>query len=51
MKNLALIFAGYKEVGWIIREMMEDCNSYDCAMERILTEPMITSGYFVLAGT
>jgi hypothetical protein len=30
--NLALIFTGYPQIGWVIREVLINCDNYACAL-------------------
>jgi hypothetical protein len=49
--NLGLIFSGYNQVAWTIRETLTNCTDYACALEKLQTDHMVAPAYFILAGT
>ena len=51
MTNVAMIFTGYKDISWIIRETLTECNTFDCAYNKLSTDSVIAPGYIILAGT
>jgi hypothetical protein len=51
MKNVAMIFIGYKEISWITREALIQCDDFECAFNHLVSTPIIAPGYLILAGT
>lgn len=50
-QNLFMMFAGYNEISWIIRDTLMACNDYDCAYKRLAHGNINALGYIILAGT
>jgi hypothetical protein len=46
-----MMFGGYKEISWIVREALESCDDYDCAYNHLKTTEINALGYIILAGT
>lgn len=46
-----MMFGGYKEISWIIREALENCDDYDCAYDYLKNTEINALGYIILAGT
>ena len=51
LENVGMIFLSYNQPSWLIRDTLETCPDYQCAFERLSTEPVIAPGYFIVAGT
>lgn len=50
-ENIAMLWAGYKENSWIIRDALTNCDDYQCAYLKLRDEPQPSFGYNILAGT
>mmetsp|Transcript_30552 Transcript_30552/g.29980 ORF Transcript_30552/g.29980 Transcript_30552/m.29980 type:complete len:211 (-) Transcript_30552:42-674(-) len=50
MENLELMFKGYNEVSWIVRDVLETCEDFECAFNNFATQPLITPAYLIMAG-
>jgi hypothetical protein len=46
-----MVFSGYTEISWLVRDVLTECYTYDCAYERLTTTPISAYGYLILAGT
>jgi hypothetical protein len=46
-----MMFGGYKEISWIIREALESCDDYECAYNYLKNTEINALGYIILAGT
>uniref|UniRef100_A0A7S3IXY1 ceramidase n=1 Tax=Strombidium inclinatum TaxID=197538 RepID=A0A7S3IXY1_9SPIT len=51
VENLIMTFAGYRELSWLTREALTECDSFDCAYHKIRDTPISALGYVILAGT
>mmetsp|Transcript_3172 Transcript_3172/g.2126 ORF Transcript_3172/g.2126 Transcript_3172/m.2126 type:complete len:103 (+) Transcript_3172:523-831(+) len=51
LENLMLIFEGSNEVSWLLRDVLETCNDFECALNNLITTPIITPAYLITAGT
>ena len=49
--NLAMLFTGYSEISWLIRETLTVCSDFDCAYYKLKDDPINALGYIILAGT
>jgi hypothetical protein len=47
---MVLIFLGFDEISWSIRNAFETCESYDCAFNYMHDHPVIAPGYVVMGG-
>jgi hypothetical protein len=52
-ENLWMLFRGgnYTEQAWLIREVLANCEDYDCAYKSLSKTPIDSLGYYILAGT
>jgi hypothetical protein len=51
VENLLMMFSGYKEISWLIRETFVKCDDYDCAYDHLRNTDINALGYIILAGT
>jgi hypothetical protein len=51
IENLMMLFTGYKEVSWLSRDVLTNCDSFECARHHLATEKVNSLCYFILAGT
>ena len=51
IENLLMMFSGYKEISWVIRETFSLCDDYDCAYDHLKNTEINALGYIILAGT
>lgn len=51
LENLLMIFSGFNEISWIIRDTLENCASYECAYDVLKSRKINSIGYIILAGT
>lgn len=51
LENLVMLFSGYNEQSWLIRETLDTCKDWNCAHEKLRDTPVDSLGYFILAGT
>ena len=51
MANIGMIAMGYSQSVKLIRDIMETCDDYDCALKKLSSEPIPSICYFILAGT
>jgi len=49
--NLVMVFSGYTEISWLVRDVLTECFTYDCAHERLVSNPISAYGYLILAGS
>lgn len=49
-ENVALIFAGFNQISWVIRDALTTCDSYACAVNRFSVETVVAPGYLIVAG-
>lgn len=49
-ENLIMTFSGFNELSWVIRDVLINCESYSCALERFNTESISSVGYIILSG-
>eukprot|EP00350_Pseudokeronopsis_sp_OXSARD2_P014061 CAMPEP_0170546808 /NCGR_PEP_ID=MMETSP0211-20121228/5142_1 /TAXON_ID=311385 /ORGANISM="Pseudokeronopsis sp., Strain OXSARD2" /LENGTH=218 /DNA_ID=CAMNT_0010851455 /DNA_START=356 /DNA_END=1012 /DNA_ORIENTATION=+ len=49
-ENIKLIGEGYNEVAWAIRDVLTQCEDYDCALDYLSSSPIIAPTYYILAG-
>mmetsp|Transcript_4953 Transcript_4953/g.7413 ORF Transcript_4953/g.7413 Transcript_4953/m.7413 type:complete len:401 (+) Transcript_4953:25-1227(+) len=50
IENLIMLFTGFREQSWIIRDSLESCGDWDCAYDKLRNEPFNALGYIILAG-
>lgn len=50
VKNIAVVFAGYKQNTKLTRDIFLSCDSYDCAFEKLKESPVSATSYFAIAG-
>ena len=48
--NLGMILTGYNPISWLIRETLETCVDFDCALDKYTNGAIIAPGYIILAG-
>jgi hypothetical protein len=48
--NLGLISMGVKQTVIKIREALESCDNYTCALNLLCNDQIVTGGYYILAG-
>lgn len=46
-----MLFSGYNEISWVIRDTLETCESYECAYNAFKSKKVNALGYIILAGT
>ena len=46
-----MLFSGFDEISWLIRDCLMKCESYDCAQRYLQTGKINALGYIILAGT
>ena len=51
IENVLMLFTGYSEISWVIRETLIECDSYDCAYKKLRSDQISALGYIILAGT
>jgi acid ceramidase len=51
VENLAMLFSGYTEISWLVRETLTECYSFKCAHQKLVHTPISAIGYLILAGT
>lgn len=51
MANMGMIAYGYKMTVSLLRDTLEQCDTYECAVNKIANETIVTMGYFIVAGT
>jgi len=49
--NLLMLFQGYKEISWNLRETLINCEDYKCAYQNFVSTPLSSLGYIIVAGT
>ena len=49
-KNLVLLLVGYGSAGMKIRETFEECESYNCAFNKIANSDVIATAYLIISG-
>ena len=50
LENMVMLFSGYSEISWKVREVLDQCDSYKCAEKRLTNETVNSIGYIILAG-
>ncbi|CDW76110.1 UNKNOWN [Stylonychia lemnae] len=50
IQNVGMIFTGYKQSGWTIREALESCEDYACAVLKVSTDHHIAPSYMIVSG-
>lgn len=50
MKNVAMIFMGYSEISWVIRDALVKCDDFECALNYMSDTTIIAPGYIIMAG-
>jgi len=48
---MKLVFEGKKGIAVVIREALTECDTFDCAVDKLVSTPVIAPGYIILAGT
>jgi len=51
LENVVLLFTGFKEISWVIQDTLAQCDSFECAHNKLSTEKIAAPGYIILAGT
>ena len=51
IENILMLFSGYSEISWLIRETLTVCSDFDCAYYKLKDDPVCALGYIILAGT
>lgn len=51
LENLVMLFSGYNEQSWLIRETLDTCDDWNCAHAKLRDTPVDSLGYFIVAGT
>lgn len=51
LENLLMLFSGYTEQSWLIREVLDTCDDWTCAHETLRDTSVDALGYFIVAGT
>ena len=51
LENLIMLLCGYSEISWKIRQVLDECSSYDCALNRFQKDRINSLGYIIIAGT
>jgi hypothetical protein len=46
-----MLFTGTKEISWIIRDALTQCDDYTCAYDYLSETHIAALGYIILAGT
>ena len=46
-----MVFTGFDEVSWLIRHVLETCDTYDCAYQAFKNDKINALSYIILAGT
>jgi N-acylethanolamine-hydrolysing acid amidase len=49
-ENIALIFTGFTQIGWLIRDALTSCDNFACAFNRYSSDYVISPGYLIMAG-
>ena len=42
---------GYTKVDWLYRDVLIECETYECAFDKLSKENLIAPVYFIIAGT
>jgi hypothetical protein len=50
-ENVAMMYSGYTEISWAIRDTLTTCDTYECAYKKLSTADISALGYIILAGT
>ena len=50
-ENILMLFSGYNEISWLIRETLTTCDDFQCAYQKLSTGDISALGYIILAGT
>ena len=50
LKNVLMIFTGYSEISWIVRDAFIQCDDFYCAESYLSSQPVIAPGYLIVAG-
>mmetsp|Transcript_3257 Transcript_3257/g.2195 ORF Transcript_3257/g.2195 Transcript_3257/m.2195 type:complete len:229 (+) Transcript_3257:200-886(+) len=50
LDNLEMMFKGYDEVSWLVRDVLTTCDDFECAMNNFIAHPLITPAYLIVAG-
>jgi len=51
MANLGMISLGIKQPPRVIREVLESCSNYSCALDILSNTQMVAASYIALTGT
>jgi len=51
LANIIMLFTGFAEQSWLMREALETCAHYDCAHKMLRDVPINGFGYLIVAGT
>jgi N-acylethanolamine-hydrolysing acid amidase len=51
VENLVMLFSGYNEISWELRNVLDTCDSWECANKRLSSDNINALGYIILAGT
>ena len=46
-----MLFSGFDEISWLIRNCLEKCETYECARKYLEKGKINALGYIILAGT
>ncbi|CDW80403.1 n-acylethanolamine-hydrolyzing acid amidase-like [Stylonychia lemnae] len=50
MANIGMMFSGFSQISYLTRQVLQDCNDYNCAFSKLQTKTLIAGGYLILAG-
>jgi len=51
IENIIMMYGGFTENSWQLRQALTECNNYDCAFKMLAYQPMSSLGYNIVAGT
>ena len=49
-ENLKMLFTGYNEISWEIRNVLDTCSNWECAHKRLSSDTINAIGYIIIAG-
>lgn len=50
LKNFSMLWSGYQEASWLIRQSLTDCADYNCAYKMLRESPITDTAYLIIAG-
>lgn len=50
VQNLGMLWSGYQEISWINRQVLAQCDDFDCAYDMVSSKPSTSKAYIILGG-